>query len=43
MISTHTKDGDEKNDLKSLNFGKKTKKKKKWPDFYDWFHQIAKI
>jgi hypothetical protein len=29
MISTHTKDGDEKNDPKSLNFGKKIKKKKR--------------
>ncbi len=47
MISTHTKDCDEKNDPKSLDFGKKTQKKKKkrnkWPDFYNWFQQIAKI
>ncbi len=26
MIATHTKDCDEKNDPKSLDFGKKTKK-----------------
>jgi hypothetical protein len=38
-----------KNDPKSLDFGgeKKNKKnktkKKKWPDFYNWFQQIAKI
>jgi hypothetical protein len=29
MISTHTKDCDEKNNPKSLDFGKKTKKKEK--------------
>ncbi len=49
MISTHTKDYDDpKNDPKSLDFGgkKKTKtkpQKKKWPDLYNWFQQIAKI
>jgi hypothetical protein len=48
MISTHTKDCDEKIDPKSLDFGKKTKQNKtfyffKRPDFYNWFQQIAKI